>query len=225
MRSQLANAVLGILTLILLGFFGYLAIRSIAGARPEIATAGIALITALAIPAVTNYFQRRQQIEADQRERKAGVYENFLDIYFDQMLETIIKTRQQNSQNVTVTDDILRSIHNLNKKLILWGSDDVVREYSAYRQEVIGNGPGKPRELPYALTGLEDILYAIRKDLGYANKKLGERELLALFVNDMTEPTPEAPRTSTNPPSNRQAPPRRNRPSPKDRRERRRDDS
>ena len=191
MRNRTSNTLIGLFGLLILAGLGYLAVRSLVTAHPEIATAGIALVTALAIPALTNYFQRRQQIEADQREQKAIVYEQFLNTYFDHMLDAIIESRSKQQVSSPVSEDVLRKTHALTKKLILWGSDDVVREYLAYRQQVLGHSPGKPRELPYVLTGLEVILYEIRKDLGYANKNLGERELLAMFINDLTEPSTE----------------------------------
>ncbi len=191
MRKQDIIAIIVVIVLLLL------AGAAILFAPPEVATAGIAFVTALAIPAVTNYYQRRLQIDADQRAQKALVYQELLDAYFDQMLRVILEGHKQSRTPPAASAEVLQKYHNVTKKLILWGGDNVVREYREYRQAILGQQNGIPRELPYALTGLETVLFAIREDLGYKNNGLTAGDLLAIFVNDTKEPSAAA--TSASP--------------------------
>ncbi len=67
------------------------------------------------------------------------------------------------------------------QKLILWGSDNVLKEYSTLLKEFQSSN-NKPAHL---MLVFEKLLYAIRSDVGHGNKGLGQRDLLTLFIKDI----------------------------------------
>ena len=66
-------------------------------------------------------------------------------------------------------------IQKFQKKLMLWGSNRVVKAWIDYRTNVSPDGSN-------ALFYMENILYAIRKDMGYKN--LDKGKLLSISINE-----------------------------------------
>jgi hypothetical protein len=60
-------------------------------------------------------------------------------------------------------------------KRVTWGSESVLKEYAAFKDKVKGDG---------ALLEFENLLFAIRNDLGYKNKGLKQGDLVKVFVNN-----------------------------------------
>lgn len=183
----------GVLTLLFFVVAAIFLIRALSeGTPPAIVTAALAFGSALVLQTVTSAFQRRREIEADQRKEKAKVYEGFMDLWFDEMMLPSMLAKNRASGDNQVSEDLMRSMGAFTKKVILWGSDDVVREYSTYRKLLTGQATGEPKPLDPKLAGLERLFFAFRKDLGYGNRRLGQRDLLALFINDLREPLPDS---------------------------------
>ncbi len=159
------------------------------GAPPALVTAALTVASALVVQAMTSASQRRREIEADQRKEKAQVYEAFMTLWFDDMMLPGLLEKNRADKAGRVQDDLIRKMGNFTKKAILWGSDDVVKEYSSYRKMLTGQTASDPKPLDPKLAGLERLFFAFRKDLGYRNRGLAQRDLLALFINDLHEPT------------------------------------
>jgi len=67
----------------------------------------------------------QKEIENQQRSKKIEVYENFLEKWFDKLFEA----RQNGSADVLNDKEFLEFLTEFTRKLILWGSDDVVKSY------------------------------------------------------------------------------------------------
>lgn len=63
-----------------------------------------------------------------------------------------------------------------NQKLIIWGSDEVVTAFSKYRTSV--------SDPDLIMIAVENLLLAIRKDLGHNNNNLSNGRLLSIFVDN-----------------------------------------
>ena len=76
---------------------------------------------------------------------------------------------------------MLHFVVNFNRRLIVWGADSVIKEWSTFKSlHEVGNAPPVMN-----LIAIERILYAIRADMGHKNKGLGQGDLLAIFINDV----------------------------------------
>lgn len=76
----------------------------------------------------------------------------------------------------------------ITQELVIWGSDDMLNAFYDFRNKSIENSYEKIGNSynPYnTLFAVEDLLLAIRKDLGHKNKKVSRGRILGLFINDL----------------------------------------
>ena len=84
------------------------------------------------------------------------------------------------------------------QKLLLWGSDDVVREFVAFQKEAMAQADTEEGVRLASLLALERLMLAMRRDLGHKNKGLNEGDLLRTFINDWDVVTSSALRDGGN---------------------------
>ena len=65
-----------------------------------------------------------------------------------------------------------------NRELITWGSDSVLKAWVKFRA-VAADDPKR------TLLGMEDLVFAIRRDIGHTNSGLEQGDILRVFVNDL----------------------------------------
>ena len=73
---------------------------------------------------------------------------------------------------------------NITQELTIWGSDDMLRAYHTFRVATLSQAAGKATPLQ-TIFAVEDLLMAIRKDVGHKNKDLKRGSILRLFINDL----------------------------------------
>lgn len=167
-----------IITLTILSFGSWLTWKGFASLSSQVAaTLVVGLITASAsIFAVikSKQAEHRRDIENDLRKQKAPIYEEFSSFLFKVLMAS--KTGEAISEEET-----LQFVVDFNRKLIVWGEDNVIREWSNFKRlhEVSDSPP------ILTVIAIEKILYAIRADMGHKNKGLGQGDLLAIFINDV----------------------------------------
>ena len=119
--------------------------------------------------------EHRRDIENELRKQKAPIYEDFASFLFKVLMSA--KTEKNMSE-----EEMLQFIVDFNRRLIVWGSDSVIKEWSLFKGlHEVGNSPPE-----MTLIAIERILYAIRADMGHKNKGLGQGDLLAIFINDVS---------------------------------------
>jgi hypothetical protein len=144
--------------LAILAFSAYVFVRALSFGTPSaIVTAALTLGSALIVQTATNAFQRKREVEADQRREKAKVYQSFMDLWFDDMVLPGILEKQRSRRENPVSGELITKMGNFTKQVILWGSDDVLREYSRYRAVAIGQTMVRPKPLDPKLAGLERL--------------------------------------------------------------------
>lgn len=75
-------------------------------------------------------------------------------------------------------DEMLKDMYKFSKQLTLWGSNRVIKKWLKFRKS-----PNTDTSGVETMFIMEDILYAIRKDMWL--KRLWVGRLLSFFVNDM----------------------------------------
>jgi hypothetical protein len=146
---------------------------------PEAIAAAVIAASATVLVSVfgtlaAKHLERRQEIEREQRERKLEVYRQFMDYQFAAMQgrREKLSERDRKKQDSAYYDTFPQA-------LISWGSEDIIKKYSAWVKW--GDPEAKPD-----IVALEKILRAIRKDLGYTNRGLKEGDLLKTFLEDIS---------------------------------------
>ena len=187
------NLVFGLILIALIGW-GIIALlrlywQSVTSLEPNLASAIIAasatMIVAVLTVVIAKYYERKQEIENQQREKKIEIYEQFMEKWFDKLLE-IAKNKDKN-KDVLEDEEFVQFLSEFTRKLILWGSNGVVKKYSSFRQ---GSLTPAQDSSPYTiLFNFEQVLLEIRKDIGHSNQTLKPGDLLALFINDIQKAT------------------------------------
>lgn len=118
---------------------------------------------------IFEYMQRRREYLYQKRE---GPYSDFVTVIY----KLVDKTKRDESYSET---EMISDINKFSKDLTLWGSNRVIKKWLKFREISNGKQPDNATTLYY----MEDILYAMRKDLGLRRMKQGN--LLAFFINDI----------------------------------------
>jgi hypothetical protein len=130
----------------------------------------IAASVAIAVFAGGEYFTRQRIAQQYRWDKVADTYANFLDL--------IRKIGHDETP-----PDLESSMAKFNNDLLLWGSPKVITAWiEMTRQTEAG------LESNAQATMLQrDLLRAIRKDLGQFDRKLDDRDLMRLLVNDIDD--------------------------------------
>ncbi len=180
------NTLIGLLILLVAGALLMVLVRAVFGllgsAEPAvlaavIVTSGTILVSVGSL-IWSNRSQQRQQAQQAQRNRKADAYEELLDYWFWVMRERRNAPPAKRKQR----DEKYRAT--VPQKLITWGSEDVIKEFTAQV------GPSGVTE-ETSMLGFEKLLLAVRKDLGHTNKNLEEGDLLRPFLKGVDEAVQE----------------------------------
>ncbi|ALQ51457.1 hypothetical protein [Nitrosomonas ureae] len=183
-KKQIA---LGLFLLGLLLFGGYLLLAKIwdvfssidpklgAGLVAASATILVSVFTVL----VSKHLERKAEILAHLREKKIPTYEKIINFIFSLTFAEKLGKKQP-SEN-----EMIKFMAEITQELVIWGSDEMLEAFYKFRMMSIENADGNSNN-PYAvLFMVEDLLLAIRKDLGHKNKNISRGKILGLFVNDL----------------------------------------
>jgi hypothetical protein len=152
------------------------------GLRSELATAIIAaaatIIVSLLSVMASKFYERRDNVERESRTKKIPVYEQATALIF-----TIIHQGKPGYPTIT-SDETLRRYSELTQGVIVWGSDGVLKAFGEFR---VASLQIKEKGVAPLLVSIEDLMLAVRKDLGYKNSGLRRGDVLRLFINDLEQ--------------------------------------
>jgi hypothetical protein len=131
---------------------------------------GIASLISLIVTKVIDNRQKRREYLDQKREKP---YHDFIDM--------IYKIQQNsNNGNEYTNEEMVKDLMVFSKEITLWGSPSVIKKWVKFRENGMKEDSGYDN-----LFLTEDIMNAMRKDLGLRKTKKGN--LLAFFVNDIKE--------------------------------------
>ena len=183
--------ILGIALLILMIYVSIksaeLIVNAIKYVFDEYPTISVALITGLlafiSVP-VGKYFENRYNIKNQIREERQEIYIHFLDWLIKNVLNAEINKNK----------DIVKEIKDNQNKIVIYASDKVLKAWtdlkiSALNSEENKKGMTEEEYTKYYLINeapkIEKLILAIRKELGYKNKKIKQYDILRLYINDI----------------------------------------
>lgn len=133
---------------------------------------------------LSRYFERQrtqaekaQEIERDTRAKKIPVYEDFVGFWLDALFATKM------GKKALTEPQIMQGVIKWTKPILMWGSDDVVREWGQLRVQLAEATPGNYE----GLFRFERFLISLRRDAGYPGTALSRGDLLRLWVNDIDQ--------------------------------------
>ncbi len=151
-------------------------IRGIAGFDEKMTVAIIAACTTVIVSVATVVYTQQKtktrEIDNSHRPQKVEIYKRFMDTAVVGLLKASKEKRIESPEYQRELEELFFSFTG---DVIVWGSPSVIRAYSAFRSAGAN---------PNILLRVDDLLKAMRKDLGNSNWGLTRGELIKLFVND-----------------------------------------
>ena len=181
--KKILSFITGLLLIIGIGYgfyslINYL-IEVLTSLQKEVAAAIIAAMATIIVSILSitigKYYERKMVIEKELREQKIPMYEDFIKFLFDLLLSDKVEGKQMTQGEMIVF------FNEFTQRLIVWGSDEVVSQWSNYRRKISQN----PTDTKTSMFELERLLLVIRKDAGHKNKNIHQGGLLSLFINDI----------------------------------------
>ena len=152
-------------------------------------TISVALITGLlafiSVP-VGKYFENRYSIKNQIRKERQIIYIEFLNW----LIKTVLNNEISNNVN------IVQELKENQNKMVIYASDKVIKAWAelkdvAMNGEKIKKHMKKEEVTKYFLEKeaptIENLILAIRRELGYKNKDIKKYDILNLYINDLKE--------------------------------------
>ena len=138
--------------------------------------AGAAVVVAVLSVLISRHLENRAALRKELREKKVPGYEQLIEFLFGILMS--VKSDQKLEESELVT-----RFSKINQTLMIWGSDEVLASFVAFRKTVTQ----QPVEVARMLVAYERLILGIRRDLGHSNKGIGTGDILSLFINDIDD--------------------------------------
>jgi hypothetical protein len=126
---------------------------------------------------IAKRLEYRATLAKEHREKKIPFYEEFVNFIFR------IAFAEKLGLEALTEQEMIQQASRFTQYLIVWGADDVIDAWFRFRNKSV-NSDGSGLAVMFEI---ENLLLAIRKDLGHENKGLVPGKILGLFVNDIHE--------------------------------------
>lgn len=175
-------AVLGLLAVLvwlsakaLIGVGRYLGALDSDLSRALVAAAATALASVIALVGSKAY-EAKLAVRQELRARKTPIYERIIQTLYRVVFAGVLSQPQLSEK------ELKTFFAATTEQLTVWGSDYLLRAWGEWKKQA-----GTQDSPEQALFLVEDLLFAIRKDLGHRNRGLGRGSLLRLFVTDFDD--------------------------------------
>ena len=186
-NRQIISAISALLVLLAVGYLSFLGIRAAWNALTSynseitvaiVAGAGTIIVSVVSI-VVGKAYEARAQIQKEIRAKKVPVYEELI----------AFMTRLLASEKVGVAPterEMLEFMAGFTQRITVWGSDSVLLAWVTWRRAALQQRESRA-DLVRLMSVYENMILAIRKDLGHKNKDLRRGDILSLNLNDVDE--------------------------------------
>lgn len=140
-----------------------------------IAAAATVVVSVMSV-LVAKRIEHRSILLKEHREKKTPFYEEMVKFIFRIAFADKLELKPLTEK------EMVKQMASFTENLVVWGSDDVVKAWVSFRAKSVEGFGDSPSGV---LFEIENLLLAIRKDLGHANKGLSRGKILGTFVNDV----------------------------------------
>lgn len=148
--------------------------------NPTIAVGMIAASATIVVSVISVLVAKRLEFRAtlakEHREKKIPFYEGMVKFIF-----RITFADKLGLEPIT-EKEMIQQMASFTENLIVWGADEVIDAWFKFRNKSLNNNDGGGEAIMFEI---EDLLLAIRRDLGHENKGLTRGKILGLFINDI----------------------------------------
>lgn len=142
-----------------------------------IAASATAFVSAVSI-VLGKIYESHLTVQKELRERKVLAYEGLLSFIFKVFMGGKIG-------KAPTEEEMVQFMFEYNQKMMIWGSDSVLAEWSTWRKLLQENVDSDGKAFLPAMLQYEKLIFAVRKDLGHKNTNIKPGDVLALFINDL----------------------------------------
>jgi predicted nucleic acid-binding protein len=133
----------------------------------------VAIVTGIVALVTSQQHAKAREITELHRPKKTKLYTEFIT----EFVGILRNHREGKMQDTGVSKKLEDFFFNFTTGVMLWGSPDVLRHYGAFRRISVNPDPSN-------LLLVDDILQAMRKDLGLSNWGLARGDLIKMLLTD-----------------------------------------
>ena len=167
---DIIGKILAFALLALIPFLLWVFAANLLEADANIKTSVIGFIGAIAVASFTHYQTKKREISSRHFANKRESYMEFIDLIFEMM-----KATKEN--RVTSQKKMIDKMFAFKKSLMVWGGPEVIAEWNSFELKA-----NKQQSVTETMQIFENILRAIRKDLGHDDNALPPGSLVALII-------------------------------------------
>ncbi len=179
----LVSGMCGLVVLVVLGLAALAALRLLFSQQNDVAAAIIATAGTVLLGITTVVYNQRRakarEIQEAHRPIKVELYKDFMGTAVVDVLQNAGDDSGENSLEGESRDKLQKFFYSFTADLIIWGSREVIRAYRQYRTF--------PKSDENVLLLVDDMLRAMRTDLGNSNFGFKRGDLVSLFLRDPDE--------------------------------------
>lgn len=139
--------------------------------------AAVTIILSVLSIILSRYFEAQAIVRKEHREKKIPVYEDLLAF----MSKMSMGTKTGNSPT---EKEMIEFMYKFTQQSMVWAADEVLNAWIKFHRTSLDED-AKAKDPSQLMFQYEDLIRAIRKDLGHKNKGLNKGNLLSLFINDI----------------------------------------
>ncbi len=157
----------------------------VSAANDNVKAAAITAIVTVLTFVLGKYFEQSRDRRAKVNEEKIRIYEKFFAAYFHMF------TSEDFRDDAKPPDWAIKEMIGIQKELVMWGSDAVLKEYLNFKKAVTSFATrGRADDSAIDVDGLAtviravaELLKAMRRDIGYKFTTFSGEQLAALQMN------------------------------------------
>ncbi|HCE3021268.1 TPA: hypothetical protein NGR42_004771 [Vibrio parahaemolyticus] len=184
-KKNILQPVLGIVVLAALCIIAFVMLRELWGLFSSVdAKLGASLVAASAtvlVSVFTVVFSKRQEgkleVNNQLREKKIPIYEGIIEFIF------LITFADKLGKKQPSEKEMIQFFTDTTRDLVIWGSKEMVDAFGDFRDRIT-NIPTE-NDTEHLMATVEDLLLAVRKDLGHTHKNFKRGDILRLYINDL----------------------------------------
>ena len=162
--------ILGFAIVLFSVWMAWVFVNSLEKADASIKAGLIGLLGMLSGALVVHYLTKKREIDARHFADKRAGYMILIDLIFELLFS--IKNGQKLSEK-SMQENMIK----FKKSLLVWGGPEIIEAWNQYEQTVDANSPSVN-----LIQELDNVLRAVRKDLGHNDSTLKLGSLSALFL-------------------------------------------